>query len=47
MTTLLVAHLHFCRHTNPKKNAKEPPSQRTKDTAKWTDKNTTEKKASL
>ena len=29
MPTLLVAHLHFPRHTKPNKNAKEPPSQRT------------------
>jgi hypothetical protein len=29
----LVAHLHFLPTQKPKKNAKELPSQRTKDTA--------------
>jgi len=32
MSTLLVAHLHFFQpHKAKRKNAKEPPSQRTKD----------------
>jgi len=29
MPTLLVAHLHFCRHTNPKRKCKRATSQRT------------------
>jgi len=34
MPTLLVAHLHFFQtHKAQQKNEKEPPSQRTKDTA--------------
>ncbi|OJV29298.1 MAG: hypothetical protein BGO32_07025 [Bacteroidetes bacterium 37-13] len=30
MPTHLAAHLHFFQHTIPLKNAKEPPSNRTK-----------------
>jgi len=29
MPTLLVAHLHFCRHTKPNKKCKRATSQRT------------------